>query len=103
MKITIKDNGYKCEKVQNMITIFNIAVERIFPECEIEHFYYGDALCFTDVILPGGEYGHFNITSNRVSFNGHTCSFLNCKQFERLTYNDELFKGELIKIYDNLK
>lgn len=90
MVIVVKDNGFRCEVTQPRIKEFNRNVEILFPDCkEIEHFYYGDVLVMTTVRLMNGDYGHFNIMPYRVSFNGHTCSSENYKNFEQLTLNDE--------------
>lgn len=99
MTMTVKDNGYKAEGLQNMINAFNNAVEKLFEKCELEHFYYGDYLDMVDLRTGTNSIGHFNITRNRVSFSGCTCETdLIYKNFTRLTYNDECFKGELLNI-----
>lgn len=61
----------------------------------IEHFYYGDKLVMSTVVLNNGNYGHFNICGNRISFNGHTCTKEEYNIFASATLNDELFKGKL--------
>ena len=98
MTIETKTNGYKAEGLQEMIRIFNKAAETLFGECTIEHFYYGDRLDMISITLPNRNYGHFNLTANRVSFNGHTCSCDEGVRFEMLTFNDELYKGNLFGI-----
>lgn len=101
MTIETKTNGYKAEDLQEMIQIFHKATETIFGECTIKHFYYGDRLDMISVILPNHDYGHFNLTAKRVSFNGHTCSMDNYYKFAQLTFNDELFDGRLMEIASN--
>lgn len=100
MTITTKTNGYDAESIQKMLGIFNTAAEKLFPEGEVEHFYYGDNLSFSDIRLGGGHYGHFAITANEVSFSGHTCSYEELAKFQSLTHNDWLFKkeGRLLEI-----
>lgn len=44
MTIKIQDNGYAAGGIQHMISIFNTVAGKLFPECEVEHFYYGDKL-----------------------------------------------------------
>jgi len=98
MTITIKDNGYKATGIQKMVSTFNTAAEKLFGDCEIEHFYYGDELSMATIRLPNGNYGHYNITANRVSFNGYTASVDNYLRMTELTYNDECYKGYLFRI-----
>lgn len=98
MTTTVKTNGYTAEALQSIISVFNNAAQKLFGECVIEHFYYGEKLDIVDVRLACGSYGSFNISANRVSFNGHSCSEAEYKSFVKLTYNDECFKGELYNI-----
>lgn len=101
MKVTIKTNGYEAKGIQKMISVFNKAVEKLFwqNEVEVEHFYYGDKISMCTVrLLHTGQYGDFNISENRISFNGHTCTRTTYKKFEQLTYNDELHESKLFKI-----
>ena len=101
-KIEVKTNGYEnyqSEELKRMVQIFNEEVQNRFYDYNgvIEHFYYGERLVMTTVRFSNKNYGQFNITANRVSFNGFTCSTLEKAIFESLTYNDELFAGSLIK------
>lgn len=98
MTIKIQDNGYAAGGIQHMISIFNTVAGKLFPECEVEHFYYGDKLSMTDVILAPGRYAHFNISAKRVSLNGYTCSREDLIRFQSMTHNDELYKGKLIQM-----
>lgn len=98
MTITIKDNGFKAEKIQDMVAVFNTAAEKVFGEGEIEHFYYGDACDMADIRLPNGNYGHYCIGANRVSFTGYTASCENYSKMATLTYNDECYRGYLFQI-----
>ena len=51
----------------------------------------------TDIVLDNGHYGQFNVTAKRVSFGGHTCTGAEKEVFGALTFNDDLYKGGLIK------
>ena len=90
-----KTNRYESKELQEMKAIFDRAVEKLFPEAIVKHFYYGERLDMITVILPSGNYGSFNLTANRVSFNGHTCTNEEHYKFTLLTYNDECYKGQL--------
>ena len=97
MEVITKTNGYEIsEELKAVVEQFNRkAEERLNNVKEIEHFYYGDKLVMTSIRLENKNYGQFNITTKRVSFNGHTCSYEELAVFESLTWNDELYKGEL--------
>lgn len=79
MTITTKTNGYTISKeLETMVKRFEHAASEIFPTWEAEHFFYGNKLVMTTIKGNGCEYADFNITANRVSFNGHTLvDFLN--------------------------
>jgi hypothetical protein len=98
MKIELKTNGYAAESLQPMINIFDKVAERLFPECTVKHFYYGNYLDMADIVLASGKYAHFNIASKRVSLTGYTCSSEELAKFESMTHNDELYDGRLLKI-----
>lgn len=101
MEITTKTNGYNIgTELKAMITRFENAVKKLFGchAIEVEHFYYGDNLDMVTVKLVNGNYGDFNLTAKRVSFNGHTCSLAERKTFEMLTYNDECYNGKLLEL-----
>ena len=101
IKIETKTNGYTAETLQEMIAKFEKAAGILFPGCIVRHFYYGDHLDMADIVLgeeAGSDYGYFNITEKRVSFNSHCGSRENIRKFERMTYNDELFDGKLMEI-----
>ena len=95
-KIILKTNGYKLSnELYHVVETFNVIAQETMEVKEIEYFYYGDKLVMTSVRLINGNYGQFNITEKRVSFNGHTCTTEEKKLFEDLTWNDELFNGKL--------
>lgn len=101
IKVETKTNGYKAETLQRMIAKFEKAAEILFPGCKVRHFYYGDHLDMADIILgeePGSDYGYFNITEKRVSFNSHCGNAENIRKFESMTYRDECFDGKLMEI-----
>ena len=100
MKITTKSNGYKISKeLQTMIERFEYCASVLFPNWEIEHFYYGDKLDMVTVRSKElKQYADFNISANRVSFTGHTLSTENYKTFTSLTHNDECFNGRLLEL-----
>ena len=99
MNITIntQDNGYTAHAAACMIDAFNRAAEKLFPNCTVEHFYYGERLDMATIHVDGG-YAHFNITSKRVSLSGYTCKMDVLKIFELMTYHDELYAGKLLDI-----
>jgi hypothetical protein len=74
MKIETQDNGYKASSLLSMISTFNKTAKEFFPDCTVKHFFYGDTLDMADIILTTGIYAHFNISENRVSLTGYTCS-----------------------------
>lgn len=70
IKVTIKDNGYRAEGVQGTIRAFERAAVQLFPGCTIQHFYYGNGLSMTDLVLGPGRYAHFNIAADRGRHRG---------------------------------
>ncbi|MEL7608125.1 MAG: hypothetical protein AAGU74_01305 [Bacillota bacterium] len=98
MNTETKTNGYEAERIQPMIAKFERAAQKLFPDCTIRHFYYGDCLDMVDVLLAPGRYAHFNVSANRVSLTGYTCSDEDLKKFESMTYRDELYSGKLLDI-----
>lgn len=98
IKVTIKDNGYKAEEVQGMIRKFEIAAAQLFPDCTMQHFYYGDGLDMADLVLGSGRYAHFSITAGCVSLGGYICSDEDLEKLGRMTHNDELHGGKLLEI-----
>lgn len=98
MKTETTTNGYDAERIQPMIKTFEQAAEKLFPDCTVRHFYYGEYLVMTDILLEPGEYANFNVSANRVSLTGYTCSDANLKIFESFTYRDECFNGKLFEI-----
>lgn len=98
INITVKDNGYKAEGLQEMIQSFNTAAAKLFPGCEVEHFYYGDNCSFSDIRLGNGHYGHFSISAKRVGLGGYTCTSGQLAAFKRMTYKDECYSGELLSL-----
>lgn len=101
LNIETKTNGYKAEALQEMKATFERAVAKLFPEATVKHFYYGERLDMIDVIVSSGNYGSFNLSANRVSFNGHSCTHEIHEKFTQLTYNDELFNGKLLELGAN--
>lgn len=103
MNITVKTNGYTLGKeLDTMVKNFECAVEELFPDWTIEHFYYGDKLVMTTIRGCGCEYADFNITANRVSFNGHTLTRAHYKICASLTHNDECHEGKLLELVNFL-
>jgi hypothetical protein len=98
MTIINNSNGYTASGIQKMLNTFNNAAEKLFPACEIEHFYYGDKLSMTTLRLRPGRYAHFNISENRVSLTGYECSREELTTFQSMTYKDELYKGNLLQL-----
>ena len=98
--ISYKDNGFTADTLQDMIKVFNKAVQKLFSydDIVIEHFYYGNSLDMVDVYLSNKHYCCFNLTANRVSMTGCTYSNEEGILFEQLTYNDELYNGRLLEI-----
>ncbi len=93
-----KSNGYEAQTLQKMIFRFERVAAMLFPGCKVSHFYYGDRLDMVDIVIPSGDYGHFNIYSDRVSLTGYTGKEETIRQFERMTHNDELYDGKLIEL-----
>lgn len=99
MKITVKDNGYVIgEELATMIQRFEYGASVLFPEWKMEHFYYGSKCVMTTIRGCGCEYADFNISANRVSFNGHTLTRTHYKLCESLTWNDECHEGKLLEL-----
>jgi hypothetical protein len=98
MKTTIKTNGFTAEDEQDMIYKFERAAEKLFPDCTINHFYYGNHLDMADLLIAPRGYAHFNITKNRVSLCGYTCSSENLAKLGSLTYRDECYNGRLFEL-----
>lgn len=99
MEITTKTNGYTIsEELETMKQRFEYVCSILFPEWEVEHFYYGNKLIMTTIRGNGCEYADFNITAKRVSFNGHTLSRKNYKLCEAMTHNDECYNGRLLEL-----
>ena len=98
MTVETKSNGYNALSIQPMRQQFEKAEAVLFPNCTISHFYYGDHVDKADVILRPGEYAHFNISANRISLCGYTCSTEDLTRFGSLTYRDECYKGKLFDI-----
>lgn len=93
-----QDNGYKAAEVQGMIGRFEKAAALLFPGCTVNHFYYGDRIDMASISLGNHHYAHFNVTANRVSLCGWTCSFDEYEKFGSMTHNDELYPGRLLEI-----
>ena len=99
MKITTKTNGYEINKeLDTMVKRFEYAVSVLFPEWEVEHFYYGDKLVMTTIKGAGCSYAEFNISANRVSLTGYTLIRTHYKLCESLTHNDECHNGRLLNL-----
>ena len=100
MTITTKTNYYTIsEELETMKKRFEFVCSVLFPDWEMEHFYYGSKVIMTTISGKKiGEYAQFNITANRVSFNGHTTSLENYKKCESMTHNDECHKGRLLEL-----
>lgn len=98
MNITVKKNDYEIsEELDTMVKRFEYAASVCFPNWNMEQFYYGENLIMA-TIKGDGQYAHFNITSKRVSFNGHTLSNENYKTCAGLTWTDECFNGRLLEL-----
>ena len=100
MKNTIKTN---CEtlldEVAYMSNVLLTAAVKLFgDEIEVSQFYYGERLNMVDIYTKDG-YGHFNVTSRRVSLCGLTAK---TNEFYHglclLTYRDECYEGDLFQI-----
>ncbi len=102
MTINKKTNGYEkyvTAGLTKRLEQFENAVKNSFAGAveKIEEFYYGEKLVMITVALKNKNYGQFNLTENRISFNGHTCTTAEKEIFGALTLNDECYKGGLIK------
>lgn len=98
--ITTKTNGYKAEKLQNMISRFDKAVKILWKRgtVTVEHFYYGDECDMVTIHTEKG-YAHFNITQKRVALNGFSASDdVEYNLFKEITYRDECYSGNLLSI-----
>ena len=100
IKVETKTNGYKAEGLQEIIGKFEKVASLLFPGCTVYHFYYGDYLDMADIDIGEHNYAHFNIRANRVSLNGYGGTSENCQIFELMTYNDELYDGKLMELYE---
>lgn len=98
MTINVKTNGYQAATLQTMIKTLNQAAEKCFPGCEVNHFYYGDKLSFTDILLSPGHHASFSITENEIHLNGYECSKQELIIFQDMTHNDWLYNGKLFEI-----
>lgn len=101
MRINIIDNGYKAEGLQDMLATFNRAAEKLLGAENIkliEHFYYGDNLSMTDIVLQDRHYGQYGITAKGVHFNGHTCTNEEYRLLRTLTHDDPCHPGKLLEI-----
>lgn len=101
MTINRKTNGYEryvSAELTARLEQFEKAVEDVFGCAveKIEEFFYGEKLVMTTVVLVDKHYADFNISANRISFNGHTCDSAEYEAFGALTLNDECFKGGII-------
>lgn len=101
MTTTTKTNGYTASALQPTISLFERAAEIMFPDCTLEHFYYGDKIDMVDLIISKGRYAHFSISINRVGLGGYTCSSEELAAFEAMTLNDRLYESHLIEIVEN--
>ena len=98
--IATKTNGYKAEKLQNMISRFNKAVKLLWKHetVTVEHFYYGDE-CDMITIHTENGYAHFNLTQKRVALTGLSASNdVEYNLFKELTYRDGFYTGNLLAI-----
>lgn len=98
--ISTKTNGYKAEKLQNMISRFDKAVKILWKReaVTVEHFYYGDD-CDMVTIRTEKGYAHFNITQKRVALTGFSASNnVEYNLFKEITYRDGCFTGNLLGI-----
>ena len=97
IKVETKTNGYQAVGLQDLIAKFEKVAGKLFPGCTVSHFYYGDHCDMADLII-GDDYAHFCIYSTRVSLTGYTCSDINLRKFESMTYRDELYDGKLLEL-----
>ena len=99
MKIEVQTNGFEAKALQRVKAVFDRAAEKLFPDCTVSHFYYGENFDMADVLLGDGMYAHFTISENTVHLTGYTCSREDELKFERMTWRDWLYKnGELYNI-----
>lgn len=99
MKIERKTNGYTIsEELKTMVERFEFAASVLFPEWEMEQFYYGEKLVMVTMKGNGCEYADFNITAKRVSLNSLTVTKTRYELCESLTHNDECHNGRLLKL-----
>lgn len=98
IKIETKTNGYTAEGLQEIIAKFEKAAAKLFPGCTVSHFYYGDRLDMADLIVRPGDYAHFNIYASSVRLNGYAGMNDDCRKYEMLTWNDELYEGKLMEL-----
>lgn len=99
MKIERKTNGYTIsEELKTMVERFEFAASVLFPEWEMEQFYYGSKLVMVTIKGNGCEFAEFNISANRVSLNSHTVSKTRFGLCESITHNDECYNGRLLKL-----
>lgn len=99
MEITTKTNGYTIgDELDTMVKRFEYCASVLFPEWELEEFYYGEKLVMATIRGCGCEYCDFNITAKRVSLNGHTLTRNHFKVCEGLTWNDECHEGRLLNL-----
>lgn len=100
IKISTKTNGYKAEKLQNMISRFNKAVKLLWKReaVTVEHFYYGDDVDMVTIHTEKG-YANFNITQKRVALNGLSAvNDVEFNLFKELTYRDECYTGNIFAL-----
>ena len=50
----------------------------------IDHFYYGNKLDMTSVILKDGNYMRYNITEKNISCSSHYCTYKQKEKFDSL-------------------
>lgn len=100
MTITVKTNGYQADDLQTNIALFNKATEKLFPNCTVEHFYYGDNIDMADIYLndEGKHYAQYTITRKVVSLGGYTCTHEQLETFMSMTMNDWLYNGKLAEL-----
>jgi hypothetical protein len=88
------------KELKEMQERFDKAVKVLFGDelKNIDHFNYTERLDMLRVHLNNGDYGDFNLTPNRVSYTGCTCTHEENAKFEMLTHNDEFYNGKLFEI-----
>lgn len=98
--ISTQTNGYKAEKLQNMISRFDKAVKLLWKReiVKVEHFYYGDDCDMVTIHTENG-YAHFNLTQKRVALTGLSSSNdVEYNLFKEITYRDGCYAGNLLGI-----